>query len=76
MVVITKIKDPNPTLVKTVYCLICPIFRGYAWRFEVNYILLVRPVPLAQVLPCPELNFPSKTWFFGNLFEFSAAEIT
>jgi len=32
-------------------------------------------VPLAQVLPRPQLNFPFKTWFFfGNLFEFSAAE--
>jgi hypothetical protein len=70
---ITKIKDPKSTLLKTVYCLICPIFRGYGWRFEVNYILLV---PLAQVLPCPQLNFPSKTWFFGNLFECSVADIT
>jgi hypothetical protein len=24
-----------------------------------------------QVLPCPQLIFPSKTWVFGNLFEFS-----
>jgi hypothetical protein len=31
---------------------------------------------LAQVLPHPQLIFPSKTSFFGNLFEFSAAEIT
>jgi hypothetical protein len=29
------------------------------------------------MLPCPQLIFPSKTWFFGNLLEFSAAaEIT
>jgi hypothetical protein len=34
------------------------------------------PVPLAQVLSRPQLIFPSKTWFFENLFEFSAAEIT
>jgi hypothetical protein len=34
------------------------------------------PVPFAQVLPHPQLIFPSKTWFFWNLFEFSAAEIT
>jgi hypothetical protein len=33
-------------------------------------------VPLAQMLPHSQLIFPSKTWFFGNLFEFSAAEIT
>jgi hypothetical protein len=34
------------------------------------------PVALAQVLPCPQLIFPSKTWVFWNLFEFSAAKIT
>ncbi len=39
-------------------------------------LLLVWPVPLAQVLPHPQLIFPSKTWFFGNLLEFSAAEIS
>jgi len=38
--------------------------------------ILVWPVPLAQVLPHPRQISPSKTWFFGNLFEFSAAEIT
>ncbi len=26
---------------------------------------VVWPVPLAQVLPCPQLIFPSQTWFFG-----------
>jgi hypothetical protein len=31
---------------------------------------------VAQVLPCPQLIFPSKTWFFGKLFEFSVAKIT
>jgi len=31
---------------------------------------------LAQVLQRPQLIFPSKIWFFWNLFEFSAAEIT
>jgi len=37
----------------------------------------VWPVLLAQVLPHPQLIFPSKTWFFGILlFEFSAAQIT
>ncbi len=45
----------------------CPIFP----------CLLVWLVPLAQVLPHPQLIFPSKTWFFlGNLFEFSVSEIT
>ncbi len=33
-------------------------------------------VPLAQVLPRPQLIFPSKTWFFWNLFDFSVVEIT
>jgi hypothetical protein len=33
-------------------------------------------VLLAQVLSCPQLIFPSKTWAFWNLFEFSVAEIT
>jgi hypothetical protein len=28
------------------------------------------PVPLAQVLPCPQLIFPSKTWFSGIYFNF------
>ncbi len=26
--------------------------------------------PLAQVLPCPQLIFPSKTWFFGIYLNF------
>jgi len=39
------------------------------------YVLLVWPVLLAQVLPRPQLIFPSKTCFW-NLFEFSAAETT
>jgi hypothetical protein len=29
-----------------------------------------------SVLPHPQVIFPSKTWFFWNLFEFFAAEIT
>jgi hypothetical protein len=37
---------------------------------------LVWPVPLAQVLSHPQLIFHFKTWFFWNLFEFAAAEIT
>jgi hypothetical protein len=31
---------------------------------------LVWPVPLAQVLPHPQLIFPSKTWFFGIYLNF------
>jgi hypothetical protein len=38
--------------------------------------ILVSPVPFAQVLQRPQVSFPSKTWFFFILFEFSAAEIT
>jgi hypothetical protein len=30
----------------------------------------------AQVLPRPQLIFPSKTGFLGDLFEFSVTEIT
>jgi hypothetical protein len=33
-------------------------------------------VPLAQVLPCFQLIFPSKAWFFGIYLNFSTAEIT
>jgi hypothetical protein len=32
--------------------------------------LLVWPVPLAQVLQHPQLDFPSKTWFFGIYLNF------
>jgi hypothetical protein len=31
---------------------------------------LVWPLPLAQVLPRPQLIFPSKTWFFGTYLNF------
>jgi hypothetical protein len=30
----------------------------------------VWPVPLAQVLPCPQLIFPFKTWFLGIYLNF------
>jgi hypothetical protein len=43
---------------------------------HLNQSLLVWPVPLAQVLPRPQLIFPSKTWASWNLFEFSVAKIT
>jgi hypothetical protein len=36
----------------------------------------VWPVPLAQVVPRPQLIFPSKTWFYGIYLKFSAAETT
>jgi hypothetical protein len=40
--------------------------------------MLVWPLPLAQSVVTMSLNwfFPSKTWFLGNWFEFSVAEIT
>jgi hypothetical protein len=41
-----------------------------------GFILTSVTCALAQVLPCSQLIFPSKTWFSWNLFEFSAAEIT
>jgi hypothetical protein len=37
---------------------------------------LVWHVPLAQVLPRPQLIFPSKPWVFGIYLNFSVAEIT
>jgi hypothetical protein len=37
---------------------------------RVFYIKLVWPVSLAQVLPPPQLIFPSKTWFFGIYLNF------
>jgi hypothetical protein len=43
---------------------------GYSY-----HIVLVWPVPFAQVLPCPQLVFPSKTLCFWNLFESSLTEI-
>ncbi len=32
--------------------------------------VLVWPVPLAQLLPRPQLIFPSRTWFFGIYLSF------
>jgi hypothetical protein len=40
------------------------------------HVLLVWPVPLAQVIPRPQTDFSFQNLVFGNLFEFSAAEIT
>jgi hypothetical protein len=39
-------------------------------------LVLVWRVPLAQVLRCPRLIFPSKNLVFWNLFEFSILKIT
>ncbi len=41
-----------------------------------HLIKLVWLVPLARILLCPQLIFPSKTSFFGIYLEFSAPEIT
>ncbi len=35
-----------------------------------NPLQLVWHVPLAQVLPCPQLIFPSKAWYFGIYLNF------
>ncbi len=35
-----------------------------------NPLQLVWHVPLAQVLPCPQLIFPSKTWYIGIYLNF------
>jgi hypothetical protein len=40
-------------------------------RFFFN-VLLVWPVPLAQVLPRLQLIFPSKIWFFGIYLKLTA----
>jgi len=44
------------------------------------YIIIVTSVAcvllLAQVLPHPQLIFPSKPWFFGIYLNFQPAEIT
>jgi len=46
---------------------------SHVWRsraLEDFQYVLVWPVPLAQVLPCPQLIFPFKTWFFGIYLNF------
>jgi hypothetical protein len=48
----------------------------YEFQFLVGLLTPVWHVPLAQVLSYPQLIFPCKTWFFGNLFEFSMVKIT
>ncbi len=35
----------------------------------ISYVI-VWPVPLAQLLPRPQLIFPSKTWFFEIYLNF------
>ncbi len=37
--------------------------------------ILVWPVPLAQVLPLPQLIFPCKTWFFGIHLNFQQEKL-
>jgi hypothetical protein len=52
---------------------------SHVWRsraLEDFQNVLVWPVPLAQVLPCPQLIFPFKTWFFGIYLNFQRQEIT
>ncbi len=39
-----------------------------AFALQINRVL-VWPVTLAQVLPRPQLIFPSKTWFLRIYFE-------
>jgi hypothetical protein len=41
-----------------------------AWSSDVALQKLVWPEPLAQVLPHPQLIFPSKTWFLGIYLNF------
>jgi hypothetical protein len=43
------------------------VFKPFARPFKGR---LVWPVPVAQVLPCSQLIFPSKTWFFGIYLNF------
>jgi hypothetical protein len=64
----------NPNKSKLFQMIIC--FVRKLPKCPSSYVRLVWPVPLAQVLPPPQLIFPSKNLVFGNLFEFSAAEIT
>ncbi len=49
------------------------------WRkhalFSLTYCILVWPVLLAQVLPHPQLIFPSKTCFFGIYLNFQCQKL-
>jgi hypothetical protein len=59
--------------------LLRPSLCGSAMKYlsHSNLVLkLVWPVPLAQVLPRPQLVFPFQNLVFKILFEFSVAEIT
>jgi len=60
------------TLYKRFYRISCvwvhlPMVISYFYQHSkvLFHDILVWPVPLAQVLPCPQLIFPFKTWFFG-----------
>jgi hypothetical protein len=61
-------KQSSQTNVATLNVLIINATKG-SW--DVMSYILVWHVPLAQVLPHPQLIFPSKTWFFGTYLKFS-----
>jgi hypothetical protein len=55
----------------------CKTYKVVLWHIFLNWhdlvypsSTLVWPVLLAQVLPCPQLIFPSKTWIFGIYLNF------
>jgi len=53
-------------MVSCVWVHLCMVLSYFYWHPKVLFhVMLVWPVPLNQVLPHPQLNFPSKTWFFG-----------
>jgi hypothetical protein len=53
------------------------VYTSRFWKYFVFIIFTSVACAIGpQVLPLPQLIFPSKTWFFGNLFEFSMVEIT
>jgi hypothetical protein len=61
-------KQSSQTNVAPLNVLIIDATKG-SWGV-ISYVL-VWHVPLAQVLPCSQLIFPSKTWFFGTHLKFS-----
>ncbi len=64
-------KNAKPKQHVLIFLQVVPPICSFSFSF-----LLVSPVPLAQVLPRPQMmNFLPKTWFFWNLFEFSTPEI-
>ncbi len=61
--IIICMKQSSQTNVAPLNVLIIDATKG-SWGV-ISYVL-VWHVPLAQVLPCSQLIFPSKTWFFGT----------